>query len=313
MKALPTLRQLTFLVALADRRHFARAADACLVSQSTLSAAIQELETTLGVALFDRNRRSVTPTTIGVEIIARARALLKDAGDMIDAALAARAPMSGPLRLGVIPTVGPFLLPRVLPRLRQVAPDLKVYLREEQTAALIERMAGGLVDAAILALPISLDNVEIETVADDAFLVVCRRDHRFANLSAIHPSDMAAEDLLLLEDGHCMRDHALAACALEGARRNVAFQGTSLLTLVQMVANGVGLTLVPKIAIEAGILRGLDLHVAKLEGDAPHRQIALAWRRTSGLKDTFDRLATILREAMEDPQVSAGNADERIL
>ncbi len=302
MKALPTLRQLTFLVALADKRHFARAADSCRVSQSTLSGAIQELEATLGVTLFERSRRSVTPTTIGMEIIARARALLKDAGDMVDAALAARAPLSGPLRLGVIPTIGPFLLPRLLPRLREAAPELRVYLREEQTAALLERMDAGLIDAAILALPVSVDTAETQEVALDPFVVVCPRDHRLAHLPIVRSDDLATEDLLLLEDGHCMREHALAACALEGARRNVAFQGTSLLTLVQMVANGVGVTLVPRMAIDAGLLRGLDLHVADLDGDASHRRIALAWRRTSGRRDTFSRLVWLLRRAMEERQ-----------
>ena len=302
MKALPTLRQLTFLVALADKRHFARAADSCLVSQSTLSGAIQELETTLGVALFERSRRSVTPTTIGMEIIARARTLLKDAGDMVDAALAARAPLSGPLRLGVIPTIGPFLLPRLLPRIREAAPELRVYLREEQTAGLLERMDAGLIDAAILALPISVDAMETQEVALDPFVVVCPHGHRLANLPIVRSDDLATEDLLLLEDGHCMREHALAACALEGARRNIAFQGTSLLTLVQMVANGVGVTLVPRMAIDAGLVRGLDLHVADLHGDAPHRRIALAWRRTSGRRDTFDRLVWLLRGVMEERQ-----------
>jgi len=300
MKFLPTLRQLRFLVALADRRHFGQAAEACLVSQSTLSAAIQELEEGLGVILFDRTRRSVAPTGIGVEIAERARTILRQAEDLVDIAIAAHDPLSGPLRLGVIPTIGPFLLPRVLPRLREIAPDLKLYLREEQTARLVDRLEAGQLDAAVLALPVPLADVESEDIAVDPFYVVCPPGHRLASLPVVRPCDMATEDLLLLEDGHCLREHALAACHLEGARRNTAaFQGTSLHTLVQMAANGLGVTLVPEMAIASGLAAGLDLHVAPLAGEEPGRRIALVWRRASGRKETFRQLATILREALE--------------
>ena len=298
MKAQPTLRQLRFLVAVADRRHFGRAADSCFVSQSTLSAAIQGLEDALGVTLFERTRRSVAPTAIGLEIADRARAILKEAEDLVDMALASHDPLSGPLQLGVIPTIGPFLLPRVLPELREAAPRLKIYLREEQTAPLLERLDMGLIDAAIIALPVPLANVETEDVALDRFFVVCSRAHRLAKLAAIRPGDMVKEDLLLLEDGHCLREHALAACRFEGARRNLAFQGTSLQTLVLMAANGLGVTLVPELAIDAGVLAGLDLHVAPLEGDRPFRRIALAWRRTSGRAETFRRIADLIRRAL---------------
>jgi LysR family hydrogen peroxide-inducible transcriptional activator len=297
MRALPTLRQLRFLVALADRRHFGHAAEACFVSQSTLSAAIQELEEALGVALFDRTRRSVAPTGIGLEIAERARAILKQSEDLVDLAFSARDPLSGPLRLGVIPTIGPFLLPRVMPRLREAAPELKLYLREEKTAALLDRLEAGQLDAAILALPVPIDDAESEEIARDSFFVVCPRDHRLASLDVVRPGDMATEDLLLLEDGHCMRDHALAACALEGARRNAALQGTSLHTLIQMTASGLGVTLVPEMAIAAGLTAGLDLHVAPLAGDRTYRRIALVWRKSSGRKETFRRLAALLRAA----------------
>jgi len=297
VRVLPTLRQLRFLVALADRRHFGQAAEACLVSQSTLSAAIQELELGLGVVLFDRTRRSVAPTGIGLEIAERARAILKQTEDLVDVALAAHDPLSGPLRIGVIPTIGPFLLPRALPRLREAAPDLKLYLREEKTAPLVDRLEAGQLDAAILALPAPLDDLESEDIAVDPFFVVCPRDHRLAALKSVRPADMATEDLLLLEDGHCLREHALAACELEGARRNLAFQGTSLHTLVQMAAGGLGVTLVPEMAIGSGLIAGLDLNVAPLAGDRPWRRIALVWRRSSGRKETFRRLAALLRTA----------------
>ncbi len=301
MRILPTLRQLRFLVALADRRHFGRAAEACLVSQSTLSAAIQELEEALGVRLFERTRRSVAPTAIGLEIAGRARSILNEAEDLVDAALGAQDPLSGPLNLGVIPTVGPFLLPRVLPKLRLAAPHLKIYLREEQTAPLLVRLAQGEIDAAILALPVALGNVETEDLALDRFFVVCTPAHRLARMPAARPHDMATEDLLLLADGHCLRDHALAACALEGARRNIAFQGTSLQTLVMMAENGLGVTLVPEMAVAAGVLRGLDLHATPFEGDNAARRIALVWRSSTGRKETFRLIAAVLRQALAPP------------
>ena len=294
---LPTLRQLKFLVALAEKRHFGHAAEACFVSQSTLSAAIQELEEGLGVILFDRTRRSVAPTGIGLEIAERARTILRQAEDLVDTAVAAHDPLCGPLRVGVIPTIGPFFLPRMLTRLREAAPELKLFLREEQTAVLLSRLEAGQLDAAILALPVPINDAESEDIGLDPFYVVCPRGHRLAALETVHPTDMATEDLLLLEDGHCMREHALAACQLEGARRNVALQGTSLHTLVQMAAIGLGVTLVPEMAIASGLLAGLDLHVAPLAGDRPWRRIALVWRRTSGRKETFHQLAELLRRA----------------
>jgi LysR family transcriptional regulator, hydrogen peroxide-inducible genes activator len=298
MKNLPTLRQLRFLVAVVDRRHFGKAAEDCFVSQSTLSAGVQEVEELLGVILLERTKRSVTPTPVGLEIAGRARALLKGSEDLVDVALAAQDPMSGPLQLGMVPTIGPFLIPRVMPPLRDAFPRLKTYLREEQTAALLTGLETGRLDAAVLALPYPLGDVETAEIVRDPFFVVYPSRHRLGGLATVRPNDLAMEDLLLLEDGHCMRDHALAACALEGARRNIAFQGTSLHTLVQMVANGLGVTLVPQMAVDAGILRGLDVDVAPLEGDSPPRVIALAWRRTSGRKETFRRVAAELSKAV---------------
>ena len=295
MKNLPTLRQLRYLVAVVDRCHFGHAAETCLVTQSTLSAGIQELEDMLGARLLERTRRSVVPTALGRDIAGRARSLLEAAEDMVDAAQAARDPMSGPLHLGVIPTIGPFLLPRVMPALRAQFPDLKLYLREDQTARLVAGLESGTLDAVLLALPYPMDNIETQDIGLDRFSIVCPPGHRLCARPTVLAGDMALADLLLLEEGHCMRDHALAACALEGANRNTGFQGTSLHTLVQMVANGLGVTLLPQMALDAGILRGLDLPVVPLEGDAPSRRIGLAWRRSSGRKETFRRLASALR------------------
>ena len=299
MKPLPTLRQLRYLVAVVDRCHFGQAADACLVSQSTLSAGIQELEDLLGMPLLERTRRSVMPTPLGREIAERARVLLKGAEDLVDITRSAADPMAGPLHLGVIPTIGPFMIPRVMPDLRTAFPNLKLYLREDQTARLLTRLNSGELDAALLALPYPAGDVETLDIVEDHFSFVCPSEHRLSAATKAHPVDVAMEDLLLLEDGHCLRDHALAACALENAPRNTTFQGTSLHTLVQMVANGLGVTLLPQMAVESGILRGLDLVTRPLAGDRPYRRIALVWRRTSGRKETFRRLGAALRETME--------------
>lgn len=299
MKALPTLRQLRYFVTVVERGHFGQAAQACLVSQSTLSAGIQELEEILGARLLERSRRSVVPTPLGRVLAEKAQNLLNDAEDLMDLAQAAQDPMSGPLHLGVIPTIGPFLVPRAMPLLRKTFPKLKLYLREEQTARLLERLATGELDAAVLALPYPMEGFEAEEIAIDPFYVVVPPGHRFDTGAAVRPSDLAFEDLLLLEDGHCLRDHALAACSMEGARRNAAFQGTSLQTLVQMVANGLGLTLLPQMALDSGILRGLDLKALPLGGDAPHRHIGLVWRKSSGRKDTFRQLAKALSHSLK--------------
>ncbi len=298
MKPLPTLRQLRYLVAVVDRCHFGQAAEACLVSQSTLSAGLQELEDLLGATLVERTRRSVLPTPLGREIAERARQLLKGAEELVDITRSAADPMSGALHLGVIPTIGPFLIPRVMPALRETFPRLRLYLREDQTARLLGQLNAGKLDAALLALPYPMGDLETEDIAEDRFSFVCPTGHRLSGTDPAQPVTVPSEDLLLLEDGHCLRDHAIAACALDATPHNAAFQGTSLHTLVQMVANGLGVTLLPQMAVDSGILRGLDLAVRPLAGDRPGRRIALAWRRTSGRKETFQRLAEALRAEM---------------
>lgn len=299
MKALPTLRQLRFLVAVVERRHFGAAAEDCLVSQSALSTAIQELEDLLGVKLLERTKRVVIPTAVGLDLAERAKAVLRGAEQMVEAAHDARDPLAGSLHLGVIPTIGPFLVPRIMPVLRDAFPKLKIYLREEQSAPILARLESGQADAAIIALPYPCEGLETMELARDRFYVVCPPGSRLAGRRKIRPQDMAAEDLLLLEDGHCLREHALAACSLEGARRNSGFQGTSLHTLVQMAANGLGVTLAPEMAIQSGILRGLDLVAAPLVDDSPPRIIALAWRPSSSRKAMFRQLGEELREALK--------------
>jgi LysR family hydrogen peroxide-inducible transcriptional activator len=278
-----------------DRCHFGQAASACNVSQSTLSAGIQELEDLLGAILLERTKRTVVPTPLGRDLAERARGLLSGAEELVDLARAAREPMAGPLHLGVIPTIGPFLLPRALPRLRETYPKLQLYLREDQTARLIERLEAGELDAVLLALPYALGDLEVMDLGEDRFSVVYPAGHDLPQAEAATPADIAGENLLLLEDGHCLRDQALAACELEGARRNAAFNGTSLHTLAQMVANDLGVTLMPQMALDAGIVRGLDVAVRPLSGKTPHRRIGLVWRRSSARKETFRQLGEALK------------------
>jgi LysR family hydrogen peroxide-inducible transcriptional activator len=296
MKLIPSLRQLRYLIAVVDLRHFGQAAEACFVSQSTLSAAIQELEELLGGQLLERTKRSVLPTQLGLEIAARARELIKGAEDITDVAAAAREPMSGPFRLGMIPTIGPFIVPRAMPELRKRFPKLKLFLREDQTARLLQQLGEGAIDAALIALPYSVDGFETAEVATDRFVAVLPPGHRLAQAKSIRASDLALEELLLLEDGHCLRDHALAACSLESARRNIAFQGTSLHTLVQMVASGLGVTLLPQVAVDSGLLRGLKLPVLELDTETPYRKIGLVWRPASGHSKTARNLAAALKD-----------------
>jgi LysR family hydrogen peroxide-inducible transcriptional activator len=288
MKATPTLRQLRYLVAVVERCHFGQAAAACNVSQSTLSASIQELEELLGAPLLERTKRSVVPTALGRNVAERARGLLKGAEDLMDAGQAARDPLSGRLHLGVIPTISPFLLPRAMPRLRESFPKLQLYLREDQTARLLERLDSGELDAVLLALPYALGDLEVMDLGEDRFSIIYPAGH-------VPAASLADENLLLLEDGHCLRDQALAACELEGARRNAGFNGTSLHTLAQMVANGLGVTLMPQMALDAGILRGLDVTVRPLVGAVPHRRIGLVWRRSSARAETFRALGGALK------------------
>lgn len=294
MKILPTLRQLRYLIALAEYRHFGRAAESCLATQSTLSAGLQELENLLGVTLVERTKRRVMLTPLGEEVVARAREVLRGAEEIADLAAASGEPLSGPLRLGVIPTIGPYLLPGVLPALRRAHPALRLYLREDQTARLLDRLAAGDLDVALIALPYPAGEFETMAVGDDPFLLACPPDHPLAAKAAITGDDLAGVDLLLLEEGHCLREHALAACHLPGPARGEGVMATSLPTLVQMVANGLGVTLIPEMAVKGGVLAGSDL-VTRPLADGSGRAIGLVWRGSSPRKADFRRLGEFLR------------------
>ena len=294
MRHRPSFRQLQYLVAAADHGHFGRAADACHVSQSTLSAGIRELETTLGTVLLERDRRTVGLTASGRDLVGRARDILGRVDDMVAAAQAIRGSFGGPLRLGVIPTISPFLLPRILPPLRAAHPDLKMYLTEDLSDRLIAGLNDGALDVVLLALPYQAAGVETAVMFDDPFVLACRRGDPAAAYCPVDPRSLAQAPLLLLADGHCLRDHALAACHLPPPPDRQAFEATSLYTLVQMVANGLGVTLLPHLAVDAGILAGTELCTRPLAADAPRRSVGLGWRHGSPRADGFRDLAACL-------------------
>ena len=295
MKRLPTMKQLQYLVALADTRHFGRAAERCHITQSTLSAGIRDLESVLGTAVAERSNRHVLITRVGAQIAERAKALLRDAEEVMEVASAGRSPMTGEMRLGVIPTIGPFLLPRVLPGLRERFPELTVYLREEQTAPLLARLEDGELDAALIALPYETGDLDTRVILEDEFLFACNRDHALAGAGEVSLDALAGERLLLLEEGHCLRGHALDVCEMGDTIARAQFEASSLHTLVQMVAAGIGVTLVPGLAVDARIAQGTDISFSRLAMPAS-RRIGLAWRRTSLRAEEFRLLADTLRE-----------------
>ena len=298
MKRLPTMKQLEYLVALADTRHFGRAAERCHITQSTLSAGIRDLESVLGAAVAERSNRHVLMTRVGTTIAGKAKALLREAEEVMEIARADRAPMTGELRLGVIPTVGPFLLPGVLPELRERFPELTIYLREEQTVPLLARLEDGEVDAALIALPCDTGDLAVEDILEDEFLFACNRAHALAGAEAVSREALEGEPLMLLEEGHCLRGHALDVCGSGDTRARAQFEASSLHTLVQMVAAGIGVTLIPRIAVEAQITRGTEISLARFATPAS-RRIGLAWRRTSMRAEEFRMLAGALRELAE--------------
>jgi LysR family hydrogen peroxide-inducible transcriptional activator len=309
MEILPTLKQLRHLVALADNRHFGKAAKACLVTQSTLSASLKELEDILQAPLVDRTNRRVAFTPLGEATVERARRLLDEVQKLVLAAQGERAPLSGTVRLGVIPTIGPFLLPRILPALRGAWPKLKLYLREEQTNKLLELLHDGRLDALVLALPYDCGTVESEVLFEDRFSLALRADHPLVAATRVSPSAIAETTLLLLQDGHCLRDHALSACRVGEKPHADAFEATSLHTLVQMVDNGLGVTLLPQLAVDSGILKGTGLVLKPIATDAPSRDIALVWRKGTARRAEFQLLgreiARLIRVRMVDEVVES--------
>lgn len=293
---LPTLKQLQYLVALRDHGHFGRAAEACFVTQSTLSAGLRELETLIGVTLVERTRRVVRFTPLGEGIAEKARKVLREADELGDMARAAGRPLSGEMRMSVIPTIAPFLLPSILPRLRRDYPDLKLFLREEPSGAACEALHNGRADCVLLALPYACGEVTAAPLFDDR-LFLAFPEGEIDAAPTITAQDIDETRLLLLEDGHCLKDHALSACNRPELRAEATMMGTSLHTIVQMVDNGLGVTMLPEMAVNAGILDHTRVSARPLEAEHPSRTIALVWRRASPRERDFRLLADVLGAA----------------
>ncbi len=296
---LPTFRQLQYLKLLGEHRSFSRAADAAHVSQPTLSAGIQELERILGAQLVDRNRSGVILTAAGMAAASRAQSLLDQAEDLVHASRGAGQPLTGRFRLGVIPTIAPFLLPAALPGLRLRYPALRLFLREDLTSRLIIELKSGALDAVLIALPYDTAGLEFAHVVDDELLVAFPHSHRLAASASVAPQQLDGEDLIQLEDGHCLRDQALAACGhwAYGFHRDEGFDATSLSTLVQMVGMGLGVSFLPAMAVESGMAQAADVATRPLTAKKAYRQIVFAWRAGSSRADEGRLLAEAFRSA----------------
>lgn len=290
-----TLRELQYLIALADHRNFRRAAEACLVSQPTLSTQIRKLEDELGVKLVERAPRKVMLTPAGREAVERARRILDEVEQMKEAARRGRASEAGSLRLGIFPTLGPYLLPHIVPLIRARFPRLELLLFEEKSDALISRLVQGTLDAAFLALPVHDHHLYGEPLFEEPFLVAVPQEHPLAKQSTLTLPELGKHNLMLLEDGHCLRDQALEVCQLSGARETGEFRGTSLETLRQMVVAGMGITLLPALAVNSGGHGAENLHFLEFQDSAPSRQIALFWRKTSAMGPLLKQLAEVCR------------------
>lgn len=290
----PTLKQLRYFLALTETGHFGQAADRCFVSQSAFSNAIRALETTLDAELVDRTNRSVTITATGQQVAVQARLVLRDVESLIESARGSKQPLTGDLRLGVIPTIAPFMLPDALPRLRDQHPDLRLLLTEDQTDRICDRLMNGDLDVLLLALPWPMRGIEELPLFRDAFNLACHRDTKHVDPENYRFNRLDSESILLLEDGHCLRDHALAACRIRNTEKVQAFGASSLLTLIEMVDADLGVTFLPEMARGSALLGNthVELHALK---EASYRTIGLAWRKGSRRAEEFQLLGEFLK------------------
>lgn len=291
---LPTVKQLRYFVALESHEHFGKAAEACFVSQSAFSTAIRELETTLEVQLVDRTNKNVTVTHVGRQIAAEARRCIRDIENLVELARSNQAPLSGELRVGVIPTIAPFLLPRVLPAIRKTFQQLRLYLTEDITQRVYEKLMNGELDLIVIALPYALRNVEVHPLFRDPFLLACREDTQHTRPNRYIFDELNPESILLLEDGHCLRDHALSACHLQDMDKVSRFTASSLLTLVQMVDADLGISYLPEMVRDSPLLSGTTVKLWDLP-EASYREIGLAWRRGSAREAEFVQLGQFIQ------------------
>jgi LysR family hydrogen peroxide-inducible transcriptional activator len=294
------LRDLRYLVALADERHFGRAAERCFVSQPTLSAQVRKLEEYLGVPLVERQPRRVALTSAGEKIVERARRLLLEADAIVELAKTDRDPLSGAIKLALIPTVGPYLLPHVARRLRKDLPRLKLMLYEFQTAPLLEKLRAGEIDMGVLALPVPLDGLDAEPLYEEPFTLAVPSGHRLADHERVKVDDLKGETLLLLEDGHCLRDQALEVCSRIRVQEEQDYRATSLETLRQMVAAGHGITLLPQLAAESPVGAARGLRAKPFARPAPSRTIGAVWRKSTTRAAAVAAIGDSIRAAMKE-------------
>jgi len=292
---LPTIKQLRYFVALTETEHFGRAAESCFVSQSAFSNAIQELESLLEVQLVDRTNRSVTITAMGQQLATQARLCLRDVESLVEMARGQREPLTGELHLGVIPTIAPFLLPAALPKLRRKYPKLELYLHEDQSQRIYDKLMDGDLDVLLLALPYDMRGVDIMPLFEDRFALAYRQGTRRVDPDNYRFSRLDADSILLLEDGHCLRDHALAACKIRNTQKVRRIGASSILTLVEMVDADLGITFLPELARESLLLKNTRVRMKPLEENA-YRTIGLAWRKGTDREEEFRMLGEFLAE-----------------
>ena len=295
MMRMPTLKQLQYFLALTETEHFGRAAERCFVSQSAFSNAIRELETTLEAQLVDRTNRNVTITAVGQDIAVQARLVLRDVESLVDMARGRSEPLTGELRLGIIPTIAPFLLPSILPKLRKRYPHLELLLVEDQTERVYRRLMDGELDVLLLALPWPMRGVDELALFNDVFCLACREGTKRVDPKNYRFNRLDADSILLLEDGHCLGDHALAACKIRNTEKVRRFGASSLLTLVEMVDADLGVTFLPEMANGSALLRNTRVKMHRL-GEDSYRTIGLVWRKGSRYADDFRELGEFIRD-----------------
>ena len=291
---LPTVKQLRYFVKLERLQHFSKAAAACFVSQSAFSVAIREMESVLNVQLVDRTNKSVTITNIGKDIATQARLVLRDLEGLVDIAQGQQQPLGGQLKLGVIPTIAPFMLPKILPKLRKAYPKLKLYLREDFTQRIYDRLMTGELDLILIALPYDLRNTETMSLFKDPFYFACRQGTKLVDPEHYTTQQLPAESVLLLEDGHCLRDHALSACKIRNMAKLSPIKASSLLTLIQMVDADLGVTYLPAMARGSSILKNTRVKTYPLPADS-YREIGLVWRKGSVKGKEFRMLGKLIQ------------------
>jgi LysR family hydrogen peroxide-inducible transcriptional activator len=292
---LPTVKQLRYLVELEKHGHFGKAAEACFVSQSAFSVAIRELESTIGTQLFDRTNKRVTITAMGQEIVVQARLVIRDLEALMDMARVSSEPLSDKLRLGVIPTISPFLLPKLLPKLRAHFPQLQLFLQEDTTQRVYERLMSGELDLILIAFPYELRNVEKMKLFNDPFLLAYKTDSQFIDTQKVTVDHLQSESILLLEDGHCLRDHALSACKIRNLNKVSHFAASSLLTLIEMVEADLGVTYLPEMAKDSPMLKNTNIKTQAMPKNS-HREIGLIWRKGSARGKEFKMLGEFIKK-----------------